>query len=92
MTEALVYDTERRVVVNAPVSAILAVDRRPLTPQAAGDLGYAQTHLHQTAQAASLIKRQVAVSRSHGDPGHSRCRTWFVSLGASNLSGRMPTH
>ncbi len=28
-----------------------------------------QTHLHQTAQAASLLKREVAVVLSHGDTG-----------------------
>src|SRR5512143_801786 len=49
------------------------------------DLAAAQTHLHQPTQAAALLKREVAVSRSHGDPGHSRCRTWFVDLRSSRI-------
>jgi hypothetical protein len=49
------------------------------------NLAAAQTHLHQAAQAASLLKREVAVSHSHGDPGHSRCRTWFVDLRFAKL-------
>ena len=53
-----------------------------MTPKAPRNLTAAKTHLHQAAQAASLLKREVAVSRSHGDPGHSRCRTWFVDLRA----------
>ena len=51
-----------------------------MPPEPAGDLALAHAHLHQAAQAASLFKREVAVCLSHGDPGHSRCRTWFVSL------------
>src|SRR5512132_2122000 len=39
---------------------------------------------HQAAQTASLLQTEVAVSRSHGDPEHSRCRTWFVDLAQTN--------
>jgi hypothetical protein len=46
----------------------------------ARNLARAEGHLHQAAQAAPFFKRQVAVSLAHGDPGHSRCRTWFVNL------------
>ena len=70
----------RPVAVDASVARELAVDRAPVPAEPAGDLALAQAHLHQAAQAASLLKREVAVCLSHGDPGHSRCRTWFVSL------------
>ena len=46
-----------------------------MPPQPAGDLALAHTHLRQAAKTASLFKREVAVCLSHGDPGHSRCRT-----------------
>jgi hypothetical protein len=68
------------VAVDIPVAPEFAVDRGSMPPQPAGDLALAHAHLHQTAQAASLFKCEVAVSLSHGDPGHSRCRTWFVRL------------
>ena len=51
-----------------------------VTTQAAGDLHDAEPHLHQAAQAASLLKREVAIIGSLGDPGYSRYRTWLVSL------------
>jgi hypothetical protein len=57
-----------------------AGDRRPVAPQPAGDLADAQTDRHQTAPAASLLKREVVVVFTHGDSGQSRCRTWLVSL------------
>ena len=69
----------RPIAVGAAVAAELAVDRAPVPAKPPRDLADAQAHLHQAAQAASLFKREVAVSLSHGDPGHSRCRTWFVS-------------
>jgi hypothetical protein len=56
------------------------VNRGAVAPQAPGDLVDAKPHLHQAAQAASLLKVKVRVCRSHGDPGHSRCRTWFANL------------
>ena len=34
-----------------------------------GDFADAQDHLHQAAQAASLLKAEVTGSRFHGDPG-----------------------
>src|SRR5512132_1973661 len=52
--------------------------------QAPRDPTDAKTHLHQAAQTASLLQTEVAVSGSHGDPGHSRCRTWFVDLALSS--------
>ena len=70
----------RPVAVGAPVAGELALDRAPVAAEPPGDLADAQAHLHQAAQAASLLKAEVAVSLSHGGPGHSRCRTWFVSL------------
>ena len=45
--------------------------------------------LDQAAQAASLLKREVAVSRSNGDPGHSRCRTWSENLQDELLNGKI---
>src|SRR5512135_1394495 len=68
------------VAVNTTVSPDLAMDGGAMSTKPTRDLAAAQPHLHQAAQAASLHKREVAVSRSHGDPGHSRCRTWFVDL------------
>src|SRR5512147_84495 len=70
----------RPVAVNTTVSPDLAMDGGAMSTKPTRDLAAAQTHLHQAAQAASLLKREIAVSRSHGDPGHSRCRTWFVNL------------
>ena len=70
----------RSVAVDAPVALELALDRAPVPAQTPGDLADAEAHLHHAAQAASLLKAEVAVSLSHGDPGHSRCRTWFVDL------------
>src|SRR5512132_3845190 len=67
------------VTDNTTVSPDLAMDGSAMSTKPTRDLAAAQTHLHQAAQAA-LPKREVAVSRSHGDPGHSRCRTWFVDL------------
>src|SRR5690606_8361810 len=58
----------------------LAVDRAPVAAEPPGNLADAQAHLYHAAQAASLLKAEVAVSLSHGDSEHSRCRTWFVSL------------
>ena len=58
----------------------IPVDRPAMPTEAAGDLASPKTHLHKAAQAASLIKSEVTVLRSHGDPGHSRCRTWFANL------------
>src|SRR5690606_13074016 len=52
----------------------------PVAAEPPGNLADAQAHLHHAAQAASLLEAEVAVSLSHGDPKHSRCRTWFVSL------------
>src|SRR5512134_3666856 len=71
------------VAVNTAIAGNLPVDRRPMTAQAAGNLADAKPRLHQAAQAASLLKFKVRVLRSHGDPGHSRCRTWFASLAPS---------
>src|SRR5512134_269387 len=71
------------VAVNTAIAGNLPVDRRPMTAQAAGDLADAKPRLHQAAQAASLLKFKVRVLRSHGDPGHSRCRTWFANLSRS---------
>jgi hypothetical protein len=51
-----------------------------VTTHAPRDLADAQAHFHHAAQAASLLKAEVAVSLSHGDPGHSRWRTWYVNL------------
>jgi len=48
------------------------MDRAPVTVHAPGNLTDAQIHLHRAAQAASLLKREVAVCLSHGDPGHNR--------------------
>ncbi len=69
-----------RPTVGAPVAIDLATDRAPVTTHPPRDLADAQAHLHHAVQTASLLKAEVAVSRSHGDPGHSRCRTSFASL------------
>jgi hypothetical protein len=45
------------------------VDGGAITTQRAGDLADAKPHLHQTAQATSLLKREVAVIGSQGEPG-----------------------
>jgi hypothetical protein len=52
----------------------------------AGDLAHSKANFHQAAQAASLIKREVTVFCSHGDPGHSRCRTWFENLASAIIA------
>jgi hypothetical protein len=54
-----------------------------VTTQAPGDLADTEPHLHQAAQAASLLEFEVRVVRSHDDPGYSRCRTWFANLARS---------
>src|SRR5512132_915963 len=76
----------RAIGVDASVPHDLSVDRRTVTPKAPRDLTEAKTHLHQAAQTASLLQTEVAVSRSHGDPGHSRCRTWFVDLATGKMT------
>jgi hypothetical protein len=55
-----------------------------MSTKSAGDLTRSEAHFHQAAQTASLFKCEVTVSDSHGDPGHSRCRTWFGNLGPSS--------
>lgn len=39
----------------------------------------------QAAQTASLINREMSEFVFHGDPGHSRCRTWFENLAGCPL-------
>jgi hypothetical protein len=78
------------VSLDAMVASELAMDRAAVAPHAPGNLSDAQIHLHQAAQAASLLKRKVAEFLSHGDPGHSRCRTWFVNLAGSSVRGIRP--
>ena len=51
------------------VACDFPVDRGAITTQTAGDLADAEPHLHQIAQATSLLKREVAVSGSQGEPG-----------------------
>jgi hypothetical protein len=43
----------------ADLEIALAVDRRSMPPEPAGDLALAHAHLHQAAQAASLLKAEV---------------------------------
>jgi hypothetical protein len=50
-----------------------------ITTQAAGNLADAKPHLHQAAQAASVLKVKVRILPSHGDPGHSRCAIWVAN-------------
>lgn len=70
----------RPVAVGAAIALEFTVERAPVAATTHGDLADAQAHLHHAAQLTSLVKAEVAVSRSHGDPGHSRCRTWLADL------------
>jgi hypothetical protein len=72
--------TVRSVAVSTPIAADLPVDRRAAAPHPSANLADAEPHLHQAAQAASLLKFKLRVVRPHGNPGHSRCRTWFANL------------
>ena len=70
----------RSIAQGTAVPRDLPVDRPAMTAEPASDLARSKAHFDHAAQAASLIKREVAVFGSHGDPGHSRCRTWFGNL------------
>src|SRR4029453_17115843 len=59
------------VALDAAVAGNLPVDRRPVTPQATRHLCDAQMHLPQAAQATTVLKREVAIDLSHGDPGYN---------------------
>lgn len=59
------------VAVNASVAPDLAINGGAMAAKPASNHTEAQTNLHQTVQAATLFKHEVAVSRSHGDPRHS---------------------
>ena len=72
----------RSIAQGTAVPRDLPVDRPAMTAEPASDLPRSKAHFDHAAQAASLIKREVAVFGSHGDPGHSRCRTWFGNLAA----------
>ena len=70
-----VVGTLRSVAAHdAAVAPDLAVDRRPVSVQATGDLIEAQTHLRKSRVAARSVERPVAVVLSHGDTRYSRCR------------------
>jgi len=47
----------RAIIIDAPVSGDLTVDRPSIPTKPAGDLTSPEAHFHQAAQAASLVKR-----------------------------------
>ena len=71
----------RAIPVDIAVPRKLPVDRAAMPAKPARDLRLRKLHLHQAAQAATFLKRKLALSLSHGDPGHTGCRTWNWNLG-----------
>lgn len=70
----------RSIARGTAVAGNLPVNRPPMPAKTTGDLTRCKAHFDHAAQTASLIKREVAVFGSHGDPRHSRCRAWFGNL------------
>jgi HlyD family secretion protein len=75
--------SQRATAEAAVASAEAAVARAAMPAKPAGNLRLRKLHLHQAAQAATLLERKLAVILSHGDPGHSGCRTCNWNPGSS---------